>query len=139
MYPASLGLSSADFYQNTSSRQFTSYVTLITRITELLNAPNQTVKTDIRDITEFEIKLANISRPYEKNGGAIFQRLNMKKLSKVVPAINWKRYFELAIPVEVNDTELVGIYGLDYFMDVQELISATPNRLVIQMFHKLIQ
>ncbi|CAG2169814.1 unnamed protein product [Oppiella nova] len=36
-----------------------------------------------------------------------------------------------AIPVPVNDTEFVGIYGLDYFIDTQELIGQTPNRTLL--------
>jgi predicted metalloendopeptidase len=118
-------LSSVDYYQNTSTRYFKSYVQLITKITQLLNAPNKTAATDIKNILDFEIKLANISRPYEKNGGAIYQRLSLKKLGKLIPKIDWKRYFKLSIPVNINDTQQIGIYGIDYFLDVQELILST--------------
>ena len=130
LYPATLGLSSADFYQNTSSRQYTAYKKLIYEYTRLLNAPNLTIDKDIEDLLEVESRLANISRPYEKSGGASYQRMSIKKLSKLVPNIDWKLYFELAIPLIVNDTEVLGIYGLDYFIDVQDLVQSTPKRWV---------
>ena len=128
MYPATLGLSSADFYQNTSSRQYTAYKKLIYEYAKLLNAPNLTVDKDIDEILYFESNLANISRPYEKSGGASYQRMSIKKLSKLVPNIDWKLYFELSIPLTVNDTQVIGIYGLDYFIDVQDLVQITPER-----------
>lgn len=131
LYPGTLGLSSADYYQNSSSRQYKSYVQLITRITQLLNAPNETIEKDINSLLEFEVKLANISRPYEKTGGAHFQRLPLKKLSKLIPKIDWRRYFKLAIPLTINDTETIGVYGLDYFLDIQELILSTPERTIM--------
>ncbi|XP_054155283.1 neprilysin-4-like [Oppia nitens] len=131
LYPATLGLSSADFYQNTSSRQYKAYHKLIQEYTKLLNAPLATIESDIEDILLFESRLANISRPFEKNGGAAYQRMSIRKLSRLVPNINWKTYFELAIPVPINDTESVGIYGLDYFIDVQELVDQTNQRTMV--------
>ena len=128
LYPANLGLSSVDFYQNTSSRQYIAYKKLMTEYTKLLDAPNATVHQDIEDMLLFESKLANISRPYEKSGGASYQRMSIKKLSKLVSNIDWKLYFKLAIPIAINDTEVVGVYGLDYFIDVQELVDSTSSR-----------
>jgi hypothetical protein len=93
-----------------------------------LNAPNETIDKDIDDLLDFEIKLANISSPYEKTGGAAYQRFPLKKLAKLVTNINWKKYFELAIPLSINETEQIGVYGLDYFMDIQDLVSTTPER-----------
>ncbi|CAG2177031.1 unnamed protein product, partial [Oppiella nova] len=133
LYPATLGLSSADFYQNTSSRQYKAYHKLVVEYTRLLNAPNLTIEADIEDILLFESRLANISRPYEKSGGASYQRMPIRKLTRLVPQIDWKLYLELAIPVPVNDTEFVGIYGLDYFVDTQELIGQTPNRYLADL------
>lgn len=101
------------------------------QITKLLQAPNETAMSDINNLLEFEIKLANISRPFEKQGGAIYQRLTIQKLKKFIPSIDWKRYFELAIPVQVNETEQIGVYGLDYFMDIGDLIYSTPKRYII--------
>ncbi len=93
-----------------------------------MNAPNETIDKDIEDLLDFEIKLANISGPYEKTGGAAYQRFPLKKLAKLVTNINWKKYFEFAIPVGINETEQIGVYGLDYFMDIQDLVSITPER-----------
>lgn len=102
----------------------------MTEYTTLLGAPNSTLDKDIEDMLLFESKLANISRPYEKSGGAAYQRMSIKKLSRLVPNIDWKLYFKLAIPLAINDSEVVGVYGLDYFIDVQELVESTSERSV---------
>ncbi|CAG2122887.1 unnamed protein product, partial [Medioppia subpectinata] len=62
LYPATLGLSSADFYQNTTGRQYKAYHKLMVEYTRLLNAPNLTIEADITELLLFESKLANISR-----------------------------------------------------------------------------
>jgi len=121
-------MSSVDFYVNKTSKNYLSYRNLIVRIATLLGAPNNTLQADIDDILEFESKLANISRMYEKNGGAAYQRMPVSKLAKLVPKINWQVYFELAIPVSVNDTESIGIFGFDYFLDVQDIVGVTSER-----------
>ena len=98
------------------------------RITKLLGASNQTLEADIDDVLDFEVKLANISRVYEKSGGASYQRMTMVKLSKLVPKINWTKYFEYAIPKPLNQSESIGTFGLDYFLDVQDIVQSTTER-----------
>ena len=122
-------MSSVDFYANKTSKNFLSYRKLIVRISTLLGGKNnKTLETDIDDILEFETKLANISKMYEKSGGAAYQRMALTKLSKLVSKINWPIYFKLAIPVPLNESESVGVFGFDYFLDVQDIVSVTSER-----------
>ena len=126
-------MSSVDFFVNKTGKNYLSYRNLMVRISNLLGATNQTLETDIDDVLDFESKLANISRLYEKNGGAAYQRMSMAKLSKLVHKINWPVYFKYAIPVSLNESESVGIFGFDYFLDVQDIVTATSERYVISI------
>lgn len=132
IYPASLGMSSVDFYSNKTDKHYLSYRKLIVQIANLLGASNQTLEKSVDEILDFESKLANVSSTYEKNGGGAYQRMPLNKLSKVVPRINWTRYFEYAIPIALNETESIGVYGFDYFLDLQDLIETTSQRLVVE-------
>ena len=129
IYPAGLGMSSVDFYQNKTEKNYLSYRKLIVNVANLLGAGNRTeLQKDVDDLLDFEIKLANISRVYEKLGGASYQRIALNRLSKLVPKINWPVYFEHAIPIKLNETEPIGVFGFDYFLDLQEIVSVTPER-----------
>lgn len=52
----------------------------------------------------------------------------LNRLSKLVPKINWTAYFENAIPLPLNETESIGVFGFDYFLDLQEIVGVTPER-----------
>lgn len=69
-------MSSVDFYGNKTSKNYLSYRKLILNVASLLGAANgTTVQKDVDDLLELEVKLANISRVYEKFGGAAYQRM----------------------------------------------------------------
>ncbi|KPM08139.1 neprilysin-like protein 2 [Sarcoptes scabiei] len=123
-------MSSGDFYFNKTGKNYISYRNLMTKTITLLNGPNETMDTDVDDILEFETKLANISLTFEKTGGAAYQRMPLNKLSKLVPKINWQNYFNLTIPLAVNETESIGIFGFDYFLDVQDIVETIPERII---------
>ncbi len=121
-------MSSADFYSNKTSKYYRSYRKLILNVAQLLGANNRSnLSAEVDDLLELEVKLANISRMYEKFGGASFQRMPLNRLSKLVPKINWTGYFERAIPLPLNETEAIGIFGFDYFLDVQEIVTVTSE------------
>ena len=121
-------MSSVDFY-NKTHKNYLSYRKLIFDVAALLGAANRTgLERDVDDFLDFEVKLANISRVYEKFGGASYQRMPLNRLSKLVPKINWPAYFERAIPITLNETEPIGVFGFDYFLDLQEIVANMPER-----------
>lgn len=132
LYPAGLGLPSADYY-NPSARQYKAYEKYIMSTLRLLNVSNPNIDSDVKEMLEFETALANISKPFEKQGGATYHRMTIARLQKYTPAINWDTYFKYAFPdIQINATEQIGLYGLDFFMDIAQLINSTgSNKTVI--------
>ena len=131
LYPAGLGLPSADYY-NSSSRQFKAYEKYLLNVARLLGANNTNLVQDVADLLDFETGLANISKPFERQGGATYHRMTIAKLQKYTPAIDWDTYFRYSFPdVAINSTEQVGLYGLDFFMDIAQLINSTPNKKTV--------
>lgn len=131
LYPAGLGLPSADYY-NSSSRQYKAYEKYLISTAQLLKANNSNLMSDIKDLLEFETGLANISKPFERQGGATYHRMTIARLQKYTPAIDWDTYFKYAFPdLSINSTEQVGLYGLDFFMDIAHLINTTPSKKTV--------
>lgn len=131
LYPAGLGLPSADYY-NSSSRQFKAYERYLISTAQLLKANNSNLMADIKDILEFETGLANISKPFERQGGATYHRMSISRLQKYTPAIDWDTYFKYSFPdISINSTEQVGLYGLDFFMDIAHLINTTASKKTV--------
>lgn len=135
IYPATLGMSSADYYLNKTGKHYLSYRKLVKQVATLLGAGNKTrLDEDVDNMLEFESRLANITGIYEKQGGAAYQRMPLGKLVKLVPKLSWVRYFEYAIPSPINETETIGIYGFDHFLDIQELVENSTTRVLKNYF-----
>lgn len=131
LYPASMGLPSADYY-NSSSRQFKAYEKYLIQTAQLLRANNTNLMADIKDLLDFETGLANITKPFEKQGGATYHRMSVSRLQRYTPSIDWETYFKYSFPdLSINSTEQVGLYGLDFFMDIAQLINSTSNKKTV--------
>ncbi|KAG9511321.1 Neprilysin-1 [Fragariocoptes setiger] len=143
LYPASLGLPSADYYINATlapTRQYRAYERYMLQVARMLAQAagiggadaERHLADETRKVLEFEMALANLTRPYERQGGTSYHRLSVARLQKYTPAIEWDTYFRYAFPdLLVGSSEQVGVYGLDYFMDVAQLIDASAKKTVI--------
>lgn len=62
---------------------------------------------------------------------AIYRKLSLATLQRVVPQINWLQYLNSFLKVKVNEDEPVVAYGLPYFIEMGKILAKTDRRCAI--------
>src|SRR2546426_1100645 len=97
---------SSDYYEP-GAPQLKAYLKLMVEIAMLLGAPEELAQRDMNDTLMFEMRLANmtISSEERRNYSATYNKITLSELQVTVPSINWTSYFDIVMPLVLNDTE----------------------------------
>uniref|UniRef100_A0A8C3A6K6 Endothelin-converting enzyme 1 n=1 Tax=Cyclopterus lumpus TaxID=8103 RepID=A0A8C3A6K6_CYCLU len=113
------------FYKKNNSLQHT--------LSRLPSGDNETSRTLMEEIVDFETTLANITVPQEerRDEELIYHKMEAKDLMTLVPAVDWMPYLtEVFAPVPLNESEPVVVYAKEYLQQVSELITKTNQSLL---------
>lgn len=61
---------------------------------------------------------------------AIYRKLPLSSLQKIVPQIRWREYLETFLEDGITDSEPVVAYGLSYFIEVGKILATTDRRVI---------
>ncbi|XP_071050540.1 neprilysin-1-like [Onthophagus taurus] len=128
-----LALPSRDYYLKASSEgDMLAYHKYMTNIAVLLGANKTTAGEELRHVVEFEKKLANASLPEadRHDTSAIYKKLTLAELQKIVPQIKWLDYLTTFLEAKIDEREPVVAYGLSYFIEMGKLIETTDKRII---------
>jgi len=129
-----LGLPSRDYYLHPESqRDLQVYFEYMTDVAVILGANRSDAESQLWDVVEFEIKLANISVPevHRIDTGAIYTKTKIEQLQKWVPQIKWQEYFmHLMHPHAINASEKIVSYSTPYFLRIGEIIESVDKRVL---------
>ncbi|XP_031827062.2 M13 family metallopeptidase neprilysin 2 isoform X1 [Nomia melanderi] len=131
---ASLGLSREYLSKGFEDKIVQAYYSYMVDIAAILGGGDKdTLKTELKESLEFEMKLANISLPNEKrrNATLLYNPMTVRELSKSYRSIPWKEYFNtlLAPNLEVDDDEVVIVCVPSYISSLEKLLESTPKRV----------
>lgn len=59
---------------------------------------------------------------------AIYKKVTLAQLQKIVPQFEWKRYLSSFLEAEITDEEPVVAYGLSYFVEMGKILAETDRR-----------
>ncbi|XP_076320540.1 neprilysin-1-like isoform X3 [Tachypleus tridentatus] len=109
------------------------YLKFMIDVALLLGAELEIAKHEMEQVLAFEISLANITIPREEriNFSAIYSKMTLEELCETVPQVNWTKYFELIMPMEIPLSEEVVVYALGYLKDMGKLVESTSKRVVV--------
>ncbi|XP_013793456.1 membrane metallo-endopeptidase-like 1, partial [Limulus polyphemus] len=128
-----LGLPSREYYLKASSeRERKAYHKLMVEIAVLLGAEKKHAETEMEDVLNFEIRLANATIPEadRHDAGAIYNKLTVQELKNLVPKFSWLNYLNNVLPLKVDEMEPVVVYALPYFKQMGQILAETPRRVV---------
>ncbi|XP_019868485.2 neprilysin-1-like [Aethina tumida] len=128
-----LALPSRDYYLKKSSEgDMNAYHKYMTNIAVLLGANKTTAGDELKQLVEFERKLANASLPEQDrhDTSVIYKKLTLEELQKIVPQINWLEYLNSFLDVDLIDQEPVVAYGLSYFQEMGKILAETDRRVI---------
>ncbi|GAU91875.1 hypothetical protein RvY_04050 [Ramazzottius varieornatus] len=129
---ADFGMPTREYYLDSNQLYRLAYLGLMTSIAELLGVPRARAMNDMEEILQFETRLANMSIPQEfrRNFTAIYEKMTISEMEKLVPQIKWMRYFESVLNRSVRTDETLVVYAKDYFIKLGDLLTKTPKRTV---------
>ncbi|XP_017776001.1 PREDICTED: neprilysin-2-like [Nicrophorus vespilloides] len=128
-----LALPSRDYYLKASSEgDMEAYHKYMTNIALLLGANKTTATEELREVIEFERRLANASLPEadRHDTSVIYKKFTLKKLQSLVPEFNWEVYLKVFLDIKFTDDEPVVAYGLSYFIEMGRLLRITDRRVI---------
>ncbi|XP_025266965.1 neprilysin-4 isoform X2 [Camponotus floridanus] len=129
----SLGLPTRDYFLQPSNAVYLeAYKDYLIKIATLLGASLDNATIHAEELVEFETQLATItSSPDERrNFSELYQRMSIGELKILVPQIDWHRYLSIVLTREVNFSEPVIIFALQYIQNLIVLLSKTQPRTV---------
>ncbi|XP_018581414.1 endothelin-converting enzyme 1 isoform X2 [Scleropages formosus] len=130
-----LGLPSRDYYLNKTANEkyLKAYLDFLVELGVLLGGSEETSRTLMQEIVDFETALANITVPQEerRDEELIYHKIQAKDLKTLAPAVDWIPFLtEVFAPVELNESEPVVVYAKEYLEKVSDLIKNTNKSLL---------
>ncbi|KAJ8360466.1 hypothetical protein SKAU_G00169910 [Synaphobranchus kaupii] len=143
-----LGLPSRDYYLNKTANQkyLDAYLDFLVKLGVLLGGSVERSRTLMQQIVDFETELANITVPQEerRDEEVIYHKIQAKDLGALAPAVDWLPFLkEIFAPVELNETEPVVVYAMEYLPKVSHLINSTDksilnNYMIMKVVRKMV-
>ncbi|XP_029630977.1 endothelin-converting enzyme 1 isoform X1 [Salmo trutta] len=143
-----LGLPSRDYYLNktANAKYLNAYLDFLVELGVLLGGSQETSRSLMQEIVDFETTLANITVPQEerRDEELIYHKIQAKDLTTLAPAVDWMPYLtDVFAPVLLNDSEPVVVYAKDYLQKVSDLIASTNksvlnNYMIMKVVRKMV-
>ncbi|XP_069582800.1 endothelin-converting enzyme 2-like [Ranitomeya imitator] len=125
-----LFLPSRDYYLNRTAngKVLAAYQQYMVDVAMLLGGYPGSVEVQMTQILELETLLANLTVPQDerRDEEKIYNRMTVAELQNLAPAFDWMDYMSFVLlPLDINDTEPVVVYGKEYLQQVSELVNST--------------
>ncbi|KAL3268210.1 hypothetical protein HHI36_007334 [Cryptolaemus montrouzieri] len=128
-----LALPSRDYYLKPVSKgDLNAYHTYMTNIAVVLGANQSSAYEELKHVLNLEIALANASIPEadRHDTSEIYRKVLVGELQRVVPQINWLKYFNSFLGITITEREPIVVYGLSYFMELGRILETTDTRII---------
>ncbi|XP_069583050.1 endothelin-converting enzyme 2 isoform X1 [Ranitomeya imitator] len=142
-----LFLPSRDYYLNRTAngKVLAAYQQYMVDVAMLLGGYPGSVEVQMTQILELETLLANLTVPQDerRDEEKIYNRMTVAELQNLAPAFDWMDYMSFVLlPLDINDTEPVVVYGKEYLQQVSELVNSTDpvilnNYLIWNLVQKM--
>lgn len=143
-----LGLPSRDYYLNKTANEkyLNAYLDFLVELGVLLGGSEETSRSLMQEMVDFETSLANITVPQEerRDEELIYHKMEARELATLAPAVDWMPYLsDVFAPVPLNDSEPVVVYAREYLRNVSLLISNTSrsvlnNYMIMKVVRKMV-
>ncbi|XP_060648179.1 neprilysin-4 isoform X1 [Drosophila nasuta] len=128
-----LGLPTREYFlQQNNAKYLHAYQRYMSEVMQKLGASKPDAMRTATELIAFETRLAAITAPAEQrlNVTKLYKRMTLQQLRAAVPQIGWTAYLSTLQGRNVNDTEQVVIYAVDYMKQLVALLAVTEPRTV---------
>ncbi|KPM02741.1 membrane metallo-endopeptidase-like protein 1-like protein [Sarcoptes scabiei] len=128
-----LGLPDRSYYKNgLNDTTIKSYHKLMIESAVYLGADRSTAEKEMLQALKFEMKIADLSLPREerRNMSSLYNKYQIKGLKKLAPNIEWRKYFDSLLGVELCDEEEIIVDVPKYVENLDILLMKTDKRVL---------
>ncbi|XP_043864063.1 neprilysin-4 isoform X1 [Drosophila mojavensis] len=128
-----LGLPTREYFlQQSNAKYLTAYQRYMSEVMHKLGASKADAVHTATELIAFETRLAAITAPAEQrlNVTKLYKRMTLQQLKATVPQIDWIVYLSTLQGRNVNETEQVVIYAVEYMKQLVALLAVTEPRTV---------
>ncbi|XP_051933321.1 endothelin-converting enzyme 2b [Hippocampus zosterae] len=130
-----LFLPSRDYYLNKTADDevLRAYLDYMVELGTLLGASPAVAAEQMRQILDFETRLAGITVPQDqrRDEEKIYHKVTVAELQTLAPAVDWLDLLSWCLsPLELNESEPVVVYVPEYLQQVSQLINGTERSLL---------
>lgn len=134
----SLGMPERSYYlKSRNDKVLMAYQTYATDMAVLMGADQAQAKQQMKEMVDFEIKLANLSMPEaeRRDEQKLYNLMTIQQLIGNFTEFKWLNYFKAVmgkpgIGINIDQNERIIVRNPDYIRDVFKLISKTPPKTV---------
>lgn len=129
----SLGLPTRDYFVHASNLVYLdAYQKFAEQVMFLCGASREESATTAEQIVKFEIELALImASPEDRlNVSQLYRRMTVESLYENVPDIDWQRYLEVVLQVEIDRNETIVMFALSFMKDLVQLLNNTEPKTI---------
>ncbi|XP_076868801.1 phosphate-regulating neutral endopeptidase PHEX [Brachyhypopomus gauderio] len=136
---ASLVLSREDYTTDTIEAQTNreALLRLMVETSVMLGAKEQDAETQMKDVLDFEMKLARIVIPFEnRTSENMYNKYTLSRLQRSIPEFNWLRFINAAVDsklypdLSISSSEPVIVRAPQYMKALFKLLNATETRTI---------
>lgn len=124
-----LTLPTRDYYLNKSDSDevLQAYLKFMTQVGVLLGGEENATREQMKDVIEFEKRLANITVPADerRDDEKLYHNMTIQDLEEIVPAIDWVQYFNIAfrqVKREIKLSERIVVYAPEYLRNLNDIL-----------------
>ncbi|XP_030573719.1 neprilysin-4 isoform X1 [Drosophila novamexicana] len=128
-----LGLPTREYFlQQNNAKYLNAYQRYMAEVMNKLGASKSDASHTATELIAFETRLAAITAPAEQrlNVTKLYKRMSLQQLKALVPQIGWTAYLSTLQGRNVNETEQVVIYAVEYMKQLVALLAVTEPRTV---------
>jgi len=128
----SFGLEQEFLVKGFEEKTVQSYLNFLIENAVLLGAQRERAEQELREVVEFEIKLAKISLSSAKRRKASTIKMKLRDVQLVFPYINWVNYINSLLPngLSVDENEIVSDYVPTFFKRLGAVLGSTSTRTI---------
>ncbi|XP_014673152.1 PREDICTED: neprilysin-2-like [Priapulus caudatus] len=132
--PGRLTLPSREYYLSGPEGQelLDAYYKLMVDVAVMLGADRRYAETQMKNVLDFEIELANITVPQAErhDQGLIYNNMTIGNLQSMVPRFNWLKYLMHFVVEPLTSSEEIVVYSEPYLKALNTLIQQYDRRVL---------
>ncbi|ESO88297.1 hypothetical protein LOTGIDRAFT_219386 [Lottia gigantea] len=135
---SSFGLPGRDYFlHDRNDSMLKAYEEVAIKVAVLMGADPSTAESDMKDMVDFEIQLANISIPAEerRDEEALYNKMTIAEMQEKYTTFNWLQYLQSVLHIDLinvtitDETKIINTAPA-YFAQLSNLIGSTNKRVV---------